>query len=710
MKKSKQPLDKKFETLNYTLWRDHESYMQTKGLSAAIPLWWKFFEGDQWGQITENTKNIPRPVYNLTEMIVDNKRSNITGAPVAFNFSTSLNEKSTDRISKFDKFITKKIDQQELDRQATLDSLVAGTAIYYYYWNEHAIGPKGTQEGSLDAEVLDVLDFAVSNPRMKPTSFQKQKWVMVRKREEVKTVRAMVKDKKLHPYIQPDNIDVGEWDDAQPEIIDSGMVTIYIRFFRIEGEVYFTKETKSIILCEPTPLNPYVVYEMSKKIKRKDNRKEADAGLGYGKDNMEEYDIDGQVPSIQDGYLEEESEEEYKNNLSKFSLYPFVVDVLTPRKNCLYGRSEPEALMPNQKVINLMLAMIAYDTQQQAWSKIVTKDGALRGQTINNEPGQLIVDYTPGNQFGIQRLQGNPISTGVMNFITSLIETTRTMRNASEIFTGDMVTRDLSGTAIAQIQAQAQKPIDDMQKRQWRAQKDCAAIRLQFYKLYYDNQEFSYERTNAEVEEQKMAYTEFMQQNQESKNFDAGQYPPPTKNENMIFNGKDYLNTAFDIGVEAGIGTKYSEIMAADTLNTLFLNGGIQNMSSDVLEQYMTLMPESFMPFKADLRAIIKKQQMTENSKLKQAMGQMEQTMKQLADYAKALEIQLKTRQKYSEGLEKEFNGKISAANEIIKSYQSKTGIPTSQPGTTSGPAPAVGMGAQTDETVAEVAQAAGAV
>lgn len=688
MKKSKQT-DESLLTLNYTLWRDHESYMQTKGLSSAIPVWWKFFEGDQWGQITDNTRNIPRPVYNLVEMIVDNKRSNITGAPVAFSFSTSLDEKSTDKITKFDKFVSKKIDQAELDRQATLDALVAGTSIYYYYWDEHAIGPKGTQEGSLAGEIIDVLDFAVSNPRLKSTQFQKQKWVMVRKREEVKSVRAAVKNKKLHPLIQPDNIDVGEWDDTQPEINDSGLVTVYTRFFRIDGEVYFTKETKSVVLCEATPLNPYITMEMAKKAKKKNNKKESDEGLAYGKDSMEKYELDGQSLGSQDSYLEAISDEEYVSRHSKASLYPFVVDVLTPRKNSLYGRSEPEALIPNQKVINLMLAMIAYDTQQQAWSKIVTKDGALRGQTINNEPGQLIVDYTPGNAFGIQRLQGNPISTGVMQFITSLIETTRTMRNASEIFTGDLVSRDLSGTAIAQIQAQAQKPIDDMQKRQWRAQKDCAAVRLQFYKLYYDNQEFSYERSNAELEEQKMAYDQFI-----SMGNSPEEYPKPTKDVAMVFNGEDYLNMAFDIAIEAGQGTRFSEIMAADTLNTLFLNGGIQNMSPDVLEQYMTLMPEAFMPFKADLRVIIKKQQISENAKLKQALQQMQQFATQTLDYAKTLEIKLKSGTKYTEGLEKEFNQKIGTANEIIKSYQARL---------EKGASPK-------KETVAEAAEAAGAV
>jgi hypothetical protein len=663
MKKSKstQPSSEKFETLNYTLWRDHESYMQTKGLFSAIPLWWKFFEGDQWGQITENTKNIPRPVYNLIEMIVDNKRSNITGSPVAFSFSTSLDEKSTDKLVKFDKYIMKKVDQQELDRQATLDSLIAGTGIYYYFWNEHAIGPKGTQEGSLDAEIIDVLDFAVSNPKLKATNFQKQKWVMVRKREEVKSVRAMVKDESLHRYITPDHLDAGEYD-LNEEVINSGLVTVYIRFFRIDGEIYFTKETKSVVLCEPTPLNPYV----TEKVMRRKNEYQSE--LTYQGDAHEKYDIDGQIPSIQDSYTEEESEEEYQNSLGKFSLYPFVVDVLTPRKNSMYGRSEPEALIPNQKVINLMLAMIAYDTQQQAWSKVIAKDGALRGQTINNEPGQLIIDYTPGNQMGIQRMQGNPISGGVMTFISSLIETTRTMRNASEIFTGDLVSRDLSGTAIAQIQAQAQKPIDDMQKRQWRAQKDCAAIRLQFYKLYYDNQEFTYERTSAELEEQKMAYSQFT----EMPGVNPQEYPAPTKEVNMMFNGKAYMNAAFDIAIEAGQGTRFSEIMAADTLNTLFLNGGIQNMSPDVLEQYMTLMPDAFMPFKADLRVIIKKQQMSENAQLKQQLQQMQTLVQQSLDYAKGLEMKLGMTNEYANNLQKEFGNKIKMANEVIKKYQSK--------------------------------------
>ena len=675
MKKSKstQPAAEKFETLNFTLWRDHESYMQTKGLFSAIPQWWKFFEGDQWGQITENTRNIPRPVYNLIEMIVDNKRSNITGSPVAFSFSTSLDEKSTDKLVKFDKYIMRKVDQAELDRQATLDSLVAGTGIYYYFWNEYALGPKGTQEGALDAEIIDVLDFAVSNPKLKATNFQKQKWVMVRKREEVKSIRDMVVDKSLHKYIIPDHIDSGEYE-LNEEVINSGLVTVYIRFFRIDGEVYFTKETKSVVLCEPTPLNPYVTEKLKKR--KEDNTSE----LKYQGDAHEKYEIDGQIPSIhnlenEEAYSvnedeqDEFSEDEYQERLGKFSLFPFVVDVLTPRKNSMYGRSEPEALIPNQKVINLMLAMIAYDTQQQAWSKVIAKDGALRGQTINNEPGQLIIDYTPGNQMGIQRMQGNPISTGVMGFISSLIETTRTMRNASEIFTGDLVSRDLSGTAIAQIQAQAQKPIDDMQKRQWRAQKDCAAIRLQFYKLYYDNQEFTYERSSAELEEQKMAYGQLMQM----PNYTSDQYPAPTKEVKMMFNGKQYMNAAFDIAIEAGQGTRFSEIMAADTLNTLFLNGGIQNMSPDVLEQYMTLMPDAFMPFKADLRVIIKKQQMSENSQLKQQLQQMQMLVQQSLDYAKGLEVKLGMSNEYANNLQKEFGNKIKMANEVIKKNQTKS-------------------------------------
>lgn len=140
----------------------------------------------------------------------------------------------------------------------------------------------------------------------------------------------------------------------------------------------------------------------------------------------------------------------------------------------------------------------------------------------------------------------------------------------------------------------------------------------------------------------------------------------------MMFNGNDYINAAFDIAIEAGQGTRFSEIMAADTLNTLFLNGGIQNMSPDVLEQYMTLMPDSFMPFKADLRVIIKKQQMSENSQLKQQLQQMQTLVTQAIDYAKGLEVKLGMSTEYANNLQKEFGNKINMANEVIKKYQTQ--------------------------------------
>ena len=189
------------------------------------------------------------------------------------------------------------------------------------------------------------------------------------------------------------------------------------------------------------------------------------------------------------------------------------------------------------------------------------------------------------------------------------------------------------------------------------------------YKLYYDNQEFTYERSSAELEEQKMAYGQLMQM----PNYTSDQYPAPTKEVKMMFNGKQYMNAAFDIAIEAGQGTRFSEIMAADTLNTLLLNGGIQNMSPDVLEQYMTLMPDAFMPFKADLRVIIKKQQMSENSQLKQQLQQMQMLVQQSLDYAKGLEVKLGMSNEYANNLQKEFGNKIKMANEVIKKNQSKS-------------------------------------
>jgi hypothetical protein len=79
--------EKKQETLNQ-VWTDFENaknYQHSLGLNEKIPKFVKFYEGDQWPEPTKKTKKLPRPTFNIVEMIIDNKVSNVLGSPINLN-------------------------------------------------------------------------------------------------------------------------------------------------------------------------------------------------------------------------------------------------------------------------------------------------------------------------------------------------------------------------------------------------------------------------------------------------------------------------------------------------------------------------------------------------------------------------------------------------------------------------------------------------
>ena len=75
---------------------DGVKYQQSMGFTTDFPKFISFKEGDQWAAVTENTKNLPRPVFNITEMFIRSKRPYppkdmlITSAPLALAYSTAL--------------------------------------------------------------------------------------------------------------------------------------------------------------------------------------------------------------------------------------------------------------------------------------------------------------------------------------------------------------------------------------------------------------------------------------------------------------------------------------------------------------------------------------------------------------------------------------------------------------------------------------------
>lgn len=609
-------------------WKKCEKYYTETSLDSRITQCVDFFEGRQWAKPTNNTKNLPRPVFNITEMVVTSRAGNILGSPVKLNYIADDDEKSTRSFSDFAAYQQKEMRQDENNYQAVHDGLVKGTYVYYFYWDELSIGRKGKYEGALRCEMLDVLNVGVANPQ--ETDCQKQDWIIVRKRLTVSKAKRLCDSEKLKNFVKPDTLDTNYSDEI--ELDEKNMVTVLYRFFKKDGEVYFEAGTKDVMLFKPKCLNPSISKERIYNEEKIDGVDEADTTLEIQTKGKEIY---------------------YKANL-----YPFEIGCLKPKNKSIFGRSEVEDLIPTQKAINFIYALAILNCQQLGSPKIIAKNGALKNQTITNQIGEILTDHTPVGTQGIYTLQPVPFTQGAMGLAPAMVDLLRTVTNSSEVMTGDTIGREMSGVAIAQLQAQSEKPTAMQQKRFWRSLERNGKIMEMFYKLYYEEKEYSYSLTKDEE-------LELIRNN---KNI--------PKKQKAVFNGKEYIDKDFNIVVEAGAGTQYSEIQSMSMLDNLL------NTQAIDLTTYVEMYPESAMPFKEEMKRYIQAREQSELEQMKALCTQQQMELEQLSKYSKQQESSIKelTSQinksaKDNQLLINEFTEKINLANQIITELQSSQSL-----------------------------------
>ncbi|MEG2451040.1 MAG: hypothetical protein RSB09_04825, partial [Clostridia bacterium] len=420
-----------------TLWNDYQkglSYQASSGLSKNLPTFVNFFEGKQWAAPTKNTKNLPRPVVNIIKMICRNKKSAILAAPVKIIYKAEDEMADVEKFNNFATYIQKEIGQEALDKEAIDDGVKKGSYFYHYYWDSEAKGKDGIKEGGLRCEIIDPLNIFFSNPT--ESDEQKQKWILIASREDIESVRV-----KCDKGIDKETIVADEPDNKYGTIEQEGnkLCTVLTRYFRKDGEVYCEKATRSVIVNRPFPLAPDL----------------AAAGQDLG------FEEDAPNNSLPDNH-----EEAPLNSVAKAYLYPIVVGNYERREKSIYGLGEVEGIIPNQKSINFNLAMALLNAQEIAWGKYVVLPNALKGQVINNEPGQVLTDYSnTGN--GIRKMTEQAMQSTPLTLVDTLTQLTRVVCGASEVMTGEALGANMSGAAIAQLQSQAQQPIEELKDAFW---------------------------------------------------------------------------------------------------------------------------------------------------------------------------------------------------------------------------------------------------
>lgn len=543
------------EELAEKFWGDWENglaYQNKLNLKETCETCVDFTEGRQWAQATERTKNMPRPVINIIEYIVNGKKANILSSKISTVYKplvydqeqAALAAEGASAFTNFSTHINKEIKQEDLDNQAILDGLIKGSYIFHYFWDREKKTGMAKYDGGLNGQVIDCLSVVFANPKQKDE--QKQKWIIIQSRENVETLKAIAKKNGITAaemeLIRPDDDSEKNYDVEEQE--GEEYATVLTRYFRKNGEVYYTKSTKHMIVQEETPLTP-------------------DAGKVTIK-------VDEEGKTNED---KEETEQDAPERLGfKMTLYPIVVGSYKEREKSIYGRGEVEELIPTQKAINFNYAMMQMASQNMGFPKVLQRPRALQGKQITNAPGEVLTDYSPGFD-GIKYLNPPQFSSTPLNVADKLIEITRTVTGATEVANGEVLGANMSGSAIVALQTQAKVPIEDMQKRFWRVHEKIAKIWEQFFKAYY--------------------------------RFDVP-YIVETDNgqESSVFNGSMYQDIDFETTIDVGAGSAYSESLSINLLEAALQRGDI------TFDDYIELYPETAMPFKAKLKEIRKKVQL----------------------------------------------------------------------------------------------------
>ena len=517
------------------------SWQRAMKFTSDFPRFVSFKEGDQWPKSTERTKNLPRPVFNIVDMFVRTKRAAVLNQPITINYTPAeisgddtrraLAAQGASDLTDYAKVLWKRTHQDTINAEMVDDAATLGVGIYHCWFDMSVTGGMDTKwRGEIRGECIDPLNFFVSDPQQRDV--QRQRWIIISQRVSVDYVKELAQmygvKSSLIEEIKSDN-ETSDYEAAQHELEGEDKITLLTKYHKDrQGNVVMTRCTEKLIICENEPLTP-------------------------------------------------------EGSASPIKRYPVAVFSWYLRKKCIFGIGEVQYMIPAQKAVNFLKAMELLSIQQTAWPKLIVKPGALKGQAITNEPGEIITDQTPNGQ-GIAYLNPPVLSGAASALAESIMSLMRTTSGVNEATTGESMGASMAASAIIALQSQAKTPIEEIQKRYWSTVEDIGAIWADFIKCYY-------------TEERALSA-------------DRGVGIDP---ERRVFQGNAYAGIDFEMTIDVGASSEYGEVLSQATLDMMLQNAYI------TIDQYVDMAPRNVVPFKEQFK------------KAREETGQMAQALQQQA-------------------------------------------------------------------------------
>ena len=388
----------------------------------------QFFIGNQWEGVEAN--GLPTPVFNFLKQVVlfqvatitsDNMAINVVPLPSTSPYTIKQLEQIAEIINHQFAAIMERNRIVTKGREFLRNAAVDGDGCMHFYFDPN-IENGQLVKGEIVAEVIENLRVIFGNPNCRDV--QQQPFIIIPRRELVEDVRWRAEQLKEAGLCKLKDVDVITPDSEKfQNTYDSytdDKVTVLTYYWR-------NRETKTIWCIEAT----------------------------------------------EKGIIREAYDTEY-------TLYPLVWLNWDYVQDCYHGQAMITGLLPNQKFINKMFAMVGISLMTTAFPKIIYD----RNRIKNWDGGVGKAIGVNGNVTDVAKtLEGAALNPQIAQYIELCIAKTRTFLGASDVAMGD--SRPDNTSAIIALQRAANTPMELTKQNYYQTIEDMARIWIDIMSVKY---------------------------------------------------------------------------------------------------------------------------------------------------------------------------------------------------------------------------------
>lgn len=492
-----------------------------------------FFIGNQWEGVQAN--GLPTPTFNMFKQVINFQVSTITSDNMAMQASPlpSTSPYALKELEKICEVVNHQIasimEQNKIttkNREFLRNAAVTGDGCLHYYFDP-AVENGQPVKGEIRAELVDNLRVIFGNPNCRDV--QRQPYIILTRRDTVEDVRWYI-------------------DGLQ----DAG---------REEGETLTkVQDLDSITPDSDRFQNDYDSYTDDKVTVFTYYFRNRETGTIWCMESTEKQTI----------------REAYDTSLT---LYPLVWINWDYIRDCYHGQAMVTGLIPNQKFINKMFALVGISLLTTSFPKYIydrTKIARWSGDVGS------AIGVTGAVDGAAKVIEGASVSPQIAQFIEMAFDKTKSLLGASDVALGD--SRPDNTSAIIALQRAANTPMELTKQNDYQAMEDSARIWIDMMAAYYGVRKVQVSMNMDKIGEQPLGM----------------QLPQQDFLEDFDFS--ILRDVRLGIQLDVGASSYWSEMANVQTLENLLMNGHITAI------QFLERLPSGYLMKKQELIEELKSQ------------------------------------------------------------------------------------------------------